>query len=69
MDTDGTACTNTAIPSTTAAQVRKAVFQELNPGGVTVGSTYNKCSYGKTKLTQANSLVADVVKLPCNGTT
>ncbi|KAL4452150.1 hypothetical protein ABPG75_007812 [Micractinium tetrahymenae] len=69
VNTDGTACTNTALPSTTAAQVRKAVFQELNPGGVTVGSTYNKCSYGKTKLTQANSLVADTVQLPCNGTT
>ncbi len=44
------------------------MFQELNPGGVTVGSTFNKCSYGKTKLTQANSLVADLVKLPCSGT-
>lgn len=49
------------------SQVRKAVFEELNPRGVTVGSTLNKCSYGITKLTTFNSLVAPLVNLPCNG--
>lgn len=49
------------------AAVKKAVFEELSPRGVTVGSTLNRCSYGITKLTTSNSLVAPLVNLPCNG--
>jgi hypothetical protein len=47
--------------------VRKTVFPDANPSGVTVGSTFNRCSYGKSKLTRANSYVADLVQLPCDG--
>jgi len=43
------------------------VFAEANPRGVTVGSTFNRCSFGKSMLTAANSMVADEVQLPCSG--
>ncbi|KAL4421679.1 hypothetical protein ABPG77_001220 [Micractinium sp. CCAP 211/92] len=64
----GVACPGTTLPLTTVAAVKKAVFEELSPRGVTVGSTLNRCSYGITKLTTSNSLVAPLVNLPCNGT-
>lgn len=61
-------CTGTRAPTHTAAQLRKAVFQELaGPGEVTVGSTYTWCTHGKLALTQANSAVPEVVELPCTG--
>lgn len=63
------ACPGTSLPLTSVAAVKKAVFEESAPRGVTVGSTLNRCSYGITKLTTANSLVAPLVNLPCNGTT
>lgn len=50
-------------------QVRSAIFEEAAPGNVTVGSTYNRCSYGKTQLTANNSLLVDPVQLPCDGVT
>lgn len=65
---DGQACPGTQLPSLSAEQVRRVVLEESNPGGATVGSTYRQCSHGKTRLTAANSLVADPVRLPCNGT-
>ena len=64
-----TACPGTALPKFSVDDVKKAVFAESNPSSPTVGSTFNKCSYGKTKLTTANSRVADLVQLPCNGIT
>ena len=48
--------------------VRQAVFEELAPKGVTVGSTFGRCSYGASRLNMSNSLVAPLVELPCNGT-
>lgn len=51
----------------TAAEVRATVLQEARPAGITVGSTFNKCSYGKSRLTAQNSLVADTLVLPCQG--
>ncbi|KAL4439954.1 hypothetical protein ABPG75_002955 [Micractinium tetrahymenae] len=67
VDASGAACPNTALPKYSAADIKKAVFEELNPGGTTVGSTFNRCSFGKSRLTMTNSLVADLVKLPCAG--
>ncbi|KAL4857219.1 hypothetical protein ACK3TF_002516 [Chlorella vulgaris] len=69
VDATGAACPGVTLPKFTAADVKGAVFAESNPTGTTVGSTYSKCSMGKTKLTVANSKVADLVKLPCAGTT
>lgn len=65
----GAACATTSLPKFTTAAVRKAVFAELNPAGVTVGGTFAKCSNQRSRLTQANSRVAEVVSLPCSGTT
>ncbi|PSC74160.1 hypothetical protein C2E20_2632 [Micractinium conductrix] len=65
----GTACPGTQLPLASVDAVRKAVLPELNPAGITVGSTYNKCSYGKSSFTAANSQVANLVQLPCNGVT
>lgn len=41
----GKACPGTALPKFTIPEIKKAVFQEANPSGVTVGSTYNKCRW------------------------
>ena len=50
--------------------VRKTVFAELVASNITtVGSTFNKCSGSKSKLTRTNSLVPDPVVLPCDGVT
>ncbi|KAL4423979.1 hypothetical protein ABPG75_001280 [Micractinium tetrahymenae] len=65
---DGAACPNTQLPTTTVSAVKQAVFAESNPNGTTVGSTFNKCSYGKSTMTASNSMVADTVTLPCAGT-
>ncbi|KAL4421234.1 hypothetical protein ABPG75_010525 [Micractinium tetrahymenae] len=64
----GVACPGTTLPLTTVAAVKRAVFEESNPRGVTVGSTLNKCSYGITKLTSSSSFVAPLLNLPCNST-
>ena len=64
----GAACPGTSLPKFGVDAVKKAVFEQANPTGATVGGTYNKCSSGRTTLTPANSLVAEVVELPCNGT-
>ncbi len=69
MTSPGVACPNTALPLSTVAAVKRAVFQELSPRAATVGGTYNRCSYNTSRLTMANSLVAPLVELPCNGTT
>jgi hypothetical protein len=63
-----TTCPGTSLPKFSVDDVKKTVFAEFNPSSPTVGSLYNKCSYGKTTLTAANSQVADLVQLPCNGT-
>ena len=65
----GTACPGTQLPLVSVTAVRKAVLPELNPAGITVGSTFNKCSYGKSTFNAANSQVADLVQLPCKGLT
>jgi hypothetical protein len=50
--------------------VRQVVFPELAISGTsTVGALFNRCSYQKTRLNSTNSLVTDVVRLPCSGTT
>ncbi|KAL4430186.1 hypothetical protein ABPG77_004968 [Micractinium sp. CCAP 211/92] len=67
-DANGSVCPGTSPPLNTPAEVRATVLQEANPSGITVGSTYNKCSYGRSRLTAQNSLVADTVVLPCQGT-
>ena len=69
MASPSEACPGTSLPKFTVKQVAAAVFAETSPNNVTVGSTFARCSYGKTKLTAANSRVADLVQLPCNDTT
>ncbi|KAL4421241.1 hypothetical protein ABPG75_010532 [Micractinium tetrahymenae] len=69
VSSPGVSCPDTAPPLSTVAAVKKAVFEELSPRGVTVGGTYNRCSYNTSRLTMQNSLVAPLVELPCNGTT
>ena len=66
---NGAACAGTSLPKFSTAAVRKTVFAELNPTGATVGGSFAKCSNQRSRLTQANSLVAEVVSLPCSGTT
>ena len=60
-------CNGISLPKFTSKQVAAAVFAEVSPNKATVGSTFSRCSYGKTKLTMATSLVPDLVELPCNG--
>jgi len=70
LDTSGGACPGTQPPRLSAEQVRAVVFQERAPAGATtLSSMYNGCSYNKTRLTMRNSLVADMVYLPCYNTT
>ncbi|KAL4440139.1 hypothetical protein ABPG75_003140 [Micractinium tetrahymenae] len=69
MASENETCEGTAPALYSQDQVRAAIFEEVSPDNVTVGSTYNKCSYGKTRLTASNSLLADPVELPCSGTT
>ena len=61
------ACPGSELPWHSVEDVKRAVFADVNPGGITVGSTYSRCSLGKTKLTRNNSLVAPLVRLPCQG--
>ncbi|PSC71071.1 hypothetical protein C2E20_5453 [Micractinium conductrix] len=61
------ACPGSELPWHSVEDVKRAVFSDANPGGITVGSTYSRCSLGNTKLTRNNSLVAPLVKLPCQG--
>ncbi len=68
-DASGAYCPGTGAPPITVAQLEAAVFEELSPGEVTVGSTYNSCTQGQLRLTQDNSRVVEPVVLPCNGTT
>lgn len=65
-------CPHTDKPLYSVGSVRQAVFDELSPrckAFATVGGTFNRCSFGASRLTMANSLVAPLVELPCNGTT
>ena len=64
----GSTCPGSGPIKYTAQQVRAAVFAESNPSGTTVGGLFNKCSFGKTKLTSATSRVVEPVTLPCSGT-
>lgn len=63
----GVACPGTGLPFRSAADVRRAVFEERNPGGSTFGGAVGQCSKGRSRLTQASSLVAEPVELPCSG--
>ena len=69
MTSAGTPCRGTGPAPLNRSQIQQAVFEEMqaDPGVSTVGSTYNYCSYGKTRLTTDNSLVADTVRLGCSG--
>ena len=64
---DGSACPGSGPSQTTTEAVRRALFAEQNPAGPTVGSLYAQCSYGKTRLTAANSLVVEPVTIGCAG--
>lgn len=63
----GAACPGTQLPTASVSDIERAVFAEVNPSGITVGSTFSGCSYGKSRLTQRNSQVAAPVELPCAG--
>lgn len=64
----GSACPGSGAPKFSTQQVRQAVFADSNPSGATVGGLFDKCSFGKTKLTSATSRVLEPVTLPCSGT-
>lgn len=66
-DVRGGACPRTSLPLNSAAEVRAAFFSEIDPRGVTVASTFARCSYGAARLSMRNSLVTDTVELPCRG--
>ncbi|KAL4430187.1 hypothetical protein ABPG77_004969 [Micractinium sp. CCAP 211/92] len=65
----GGACPGTTLPATTADDVRSVVLPERNPKGVTLGSTYRDCSYGQSLVNARNSMVPEIVELPCQGST
>lgn len=65
---NGAACPGTSLNLPTTADLRKVVFEEANPVGPTVQSQFRACSYGHAQLTPQNSMVAERVNLPCNGT-
>lgn len=60
-----TLCPGSSQPMLTAAQLARVVFAEQNQANATVGSIFGTCSFGKSQLTQGNSRVADLVRLPC----
>ncbi|KAL4858282.1 Autolysin [Chlorella vulgaris] len=68
LTAEGAACMPTPVPALTKAAVQRMVFKAADSQAMTVDQTYNMCSYGKTKVTPQNSMVTDVVKLPCSGT-
>lgn len=41
------------------------VHPELAGGAASVGGTFNRCSYQKTRMTTATSNVTEIVRLPC----
>ncbi|KAL4427875.1 hypothetical protein ABPG75_001964 [Micractinium tetrahymenae] len=73
------ACPGAEEPPLTADQLRAVVFEQeavrevdgskagLGPAPPSVGSLFSQCSYGKSRLTPADSMVAETVELPCNG--
>ena len=66
---DGSACPGTELPRSTADDVRRTVFAAAAaPGAATVGGLYAACSAGATRINPGNSLVANLVELPCSGT-
>ena len=68
VDASGAACPGTSLGTKTRAQVQAAVFQELSPTVVTVGSMFQRCTFGGAKLNTSNSAVTAVTTLPCSGT-
>ncbi|PRW59320.1 hypothetical protein C2E21_2437 [Chlorella sorokiniana] len=68
QDASGAYCPGTGAPPMTVQQLEAAIFEEVSPNQVTVGSTYNRCTQGQLRLTRGNSRVVDPVVLPCNGT-
>ena len=67
---EGAACPGTTLPTLSSPLVRQVVFAELAPSGrASVGALFNRCSYQKTQLNTTNSVVTEIVSLPCTGTT
>jgi len=68
VDASGAACPGTQLPAFTVDQVKQAVFAEASVNGSsTVGGTFTQCSHGKSPMNAQNSMVADLVELPCSG--
>jgi hypothetical protein len=61
-------CPGTSAAPLTKTQIQQTVFEELSSGD-SVGEHFNQCSFNKTKLTMDNSMVADLVTIPCSGNT
>lgn len=63
------ACAGTQLPKLSVEHVQRIVFEEEAPANATtLGGTFRRCSFGRTRLNKSNSLVADTVHLPCHGT-
>lgn len=60
-------CEGTAAPPLSTQGLQRVIFEEANPRAPTVGSTFSKCSFGKTRLTARSSAVVEPVELPCIG--
>ena len=56
VNPDGTACTGTSLPKWDSAAVRRMVFQELSGANISVGTTFNKCSFKRSVLNITNSM-------------
>ncbi|PSC77062.1 hypothetical protein C2E20_0521 [Micractinium conductrix] len=61
-------CRNTQLPMYTPADVKRAIFEDPTGSSQTLGSVVRQCSYGRSKVTQRSARVADLVELPCSGT-
>ncbi|KAI7843291.1 hypothetical protein COHA_003123 [Chlorella ohadii] len=58
-------CAAVQAPLLTRAQIQVKVHPELAGTAVSVGGTFARCSYQKTKMTMTTSNVTEIVRLPC----
>lgn len=58
-------CAAVQAPLLTRAQIQAKVHIELAGTSPSVGGTFHRCSYGRTRMTTATSNVTEIVRLGC----
>ncbi|KAI7842874.1 hypothetical protein COHA_003491 [Chlorella ohadii] len=66
-DATGLACSGTSFSFVSVDEVKAAIFGGPWTPDRSLAATLNSCSHGRSRLTPQNSLVTDLVTLPCGG--